>query len=369
MYQTVLTIQTLGFITGTILFCLMLFLTRRAESPAEEKRARLMSGTMGLVWNVGNVAEYLLRLSGYDSDAQSVMLARAVSYSSTAFLSTAIFMMLSVAPGQSIATRKWRWAVPLSSGIGTLLSIGFFATALVWQSQFTQVMLLSAYNLALHLVAGSYLFRRQRQRSGYRVALLVSVATLAALLFLQIYISWSATLELTLMIVAQQSSIPMALIALAWLSQFRFADLFVKQSFLILAAMSLALTYQWFVVLPLTRVIAAQSAQPQATTWIVSTLLWAAALWAFPLLRRTLIGAADKWIFKRPDYQKFLPELQQAIAQISNENELLALVEQRVGEALRVTEASIDAVTSDAAFLIRDKSGARYALNIAVAQR
>ena len=333
MSQTVLTIQTLGFITGTILFSLLLFLTRKAESPAEEKRARLMSGAMGLLWNVGNVAEYLLRLNGYESHSQSIMLTKAVSYSGTAFLSTAIFMMSSLAPGQARATRKWRWALPLSIGIGTVLTMGFFAEALVWHEQFTNVMLLSAYNLALHLAAGSYLFRRQGERSGYRVAMLVSVAVLTTLLLLLIHFSWNETLELTLMIVAQQSSIPMALIALAWLSQFRFADLFIKQSFLILAAVSLALLYQWFVVTQLAGVVAAKSAQPQATMWIVSTLLWAAALLAFPLLRRRLTEAADKWIFKRPDYRHLLPEFQQAIAASSDEKELFALAEQCVCKA------------------------------------
>jgi two-component system LytT family sensor kinase len=366
MSQTVLTIQTLGFITGTILFTLLLVLTRRAESPPAEKRARLLSAAMGLVWNVGSLADYLLRLSGHTQHSQWSLLANAVAYSGTTFLSTAILLMLSAA-----SERKWRGVVPLSLGSGTALTLGFFAAALVpaWRGKFSSVMLLTAYNLGLHLVVGTFFFRRQRERSGYRVAMLVSVATLTALLFLLIHFSWNPALEITLTIIAQQSSIPMALIALAWLSQFRFADLFVKQSFLILAAVSLALLYQWFVVLPLGRVIATKPAHPQAATWIVSTLLWAAILLAFPLLRCKLIAAADRWMFKRPDYRKFLPELQQAIARSSDEKELFALVERRICEALRVPAANIHAATNDAAFPIRDKFGGRYALHVATGNK
>lgn len=366
MFQTALTIQTLGFITGTILFSLLLYLSSQAESPATEKRARLMAGAMGLVWNVGNVAEYLFRLSGYESSSQHVMLAKAVSYAGTAFLSTAIFMMLSCTPGHVAIARKWRWALPVSVGIGTALTAGFFASALrlSWRDQFTTVMLWSAYNLVLHLVAGTYLFRRQGERSGYRAAMLVSTGLLTALLLLLIHFSWNETLEMTLTIIAQQSSIPMALIALAWLSQFRFADLFIKQSFLILAAVSLALLYQWFVVTRVASLVAAQSPHPQATAWIVSTLLWASLLLAFPLLRRRVIAAADQWIFKRPDYRRLLPEFQQAIAGISDEQELFALAEQRVCEALRVTEAKISEAPTTAAFPIRDKFGVRYALAV-----
>jgi two-component system LytT family sensor kinase len=369
MSQTVLTIQTLGFITGTILFGLLLFLSHKAESPAEERRARWLAAAMGLVWNLGSLAEYLLRLGGYEAESPAIRLARAVAYAGTAFLSTAIFMMLSCAPGQASAARQWRWTLPLSLFFGTGLTIGFFATALLWPRKFDNVMLLSAYNLALHLAAGSYLFRRLRERSGYRTALLLSVAIMTGLLFLLIHFTWNDPLETTLTIIAQQSSIPMALIALAWLSQFRFADLFVKQSFLILAAVSLALLYQWFVVTPLASVVTTMSAHSQATGWIVGTLLWAAFLLAFPLLRRKILKAADNWIFERPDYRKLLQEFQQVIAGINEEQALFAVAERCVCEALRVTEAKIREAANEAAFPIRDKFGVRYALHVATGNK
>ncbi len=372
MSQTVLTIQTLGFITGTVLFGLLLWLARKAESSAEEKRACWVAAAMGLVWNLGSLAEYLLRLGGYETDAQAIRLARAVAYSGTGF-PTAILMMLSCAPGQ--APRVWRWAVPLSLCLGAGLMLGFFATALLpaWSQHFDTFLLLSAYNLALHLLAGAYWFRRQEKRSGYRVALLLSMAALAVLLFLLIHVSWNDEVETTLTVMAQQSSLSMALIALAWLSRFRFADVFVKQSFLILAAVSLALVYQWFVVTPLANAMAKLSAHLPATTWIVGTLLWTAILLGFPLLRRRLMHAADKWIFKRPDYRTLLQQLQQRIEFSNDEAALFRLVEQCVGEALRISDVSIgtatDSTSHEAAFPIRDSTGVYYALRVATGNK
>lgn len=370
MLPTVLTIQTLGFITGAVLFILLVRLSLRAGYPVKERAARLLAATMGLLWNLGNAVEYVLRIAGVSFDALPIRLARAVSYTGTAFLSTAVFLFMLSAAGH--AARRMRQFVPVSLVLASGLAIGFFTFAILPDGShgFDRLQILSAYNLGLHLVVGIGLRKRPQDRSGYRRALLLSVTALAAMLFLLIHFEWSPFWEMLLVIIAQQSSIPMALISLAWLSQFRFADLFVKQSFLILAAVLCAMIYQGFVVSPAARLIGGRSAQPEAARWIVATLLWAGLLLVFPLLRGKLLQAADRAIFRRPDYSLFLRDFQRESGAVEDPQTLFALAEQRICSALKLTSVKIEAAgaASDPAFPIRT-SGPTYALVLDAGRR
>src|SRR5262245_50232982 len=343
MSQTVLTIQTLGFATGVALFCLLLALSHKAVKLLGDGRATRLATAMGLLWNLGNLAEYGLRLSGYEGLSLPIRIARAFAYSGTAFLSPGLFLLQFDGQDQQRQLHPWRWFISASYIIGACLTLGLFITAIVpdYRDSFGFVMRMSAYNLALHLAAGIIPFRQNKQRRTYRGAMLLMISALVILLFLLIHFALNKSWALALMILSQQLSIPMALVALASLGQFRFADVFVRQSFVVLAAVILAASYQWLVVGPLTRGARSVAAHPEAAGWIVATILWIVLLLLFPLIKQTLIYAADRWLFQHPDYSRLTQEFQQTSQRVIEEIELFALAEELIREALRVDDARI----------------------------
>jgi hypothetical protein len=86
------------------------------------------------------------------------------------------------------------------------------------------------------------------------------------------------------------------------MAQFRFADLFVKRSLIILAAIIVALVSGLFVVEPLARMVRDRSPHKTAAPLVVVTLSWCALLLVFPILVKAIDRLADRWLFRRPDY-------------------------------------------------------------------
>src|SRR6185369_15114 len=132
----------------------------------------------------------------------------------------------------------------------------------------------------------------------------------------------------------QQVTIPMAIVTFAFLSQFRFADVFIKRSLTILAAVVLAIIHVTFVIAPLTRAIRASTPRAEAGAWVAATLLWCALLLLFPRCASALNRAADRWLFKRPDYRQLANTFAREIEPVADESELLAQAAQHIQTAL-----------------------------------
>ena len=149
-----LLIQMLGFTTGTALFLVLIALSWKSRRTGDGTFNGLLASVGGLLWNVGNVAKYGMLTSGIPYQALPVQLADAIAYTGTAILPTAIMLMLRSPtrsrPAQPRASRALRFA---SYTIAVLLSLAFFA-ALVpgFPLAISDVMKLSAYNLALHVI-------------------------------------------------------------------------------------------------------------------------------------------------------------------------------------------------------------------------
>lgn len=105
--------------------------------------------------------------------------------------------------------------------------------------------------------------------------------------------------------------------------------------------MVIALIFSVFVVAPLARVLRASALYPETKVLIATTALWCALLLLFPWLERAVSRAADRWLFRRPDYRILAQAFARETESIEDERELFALAEQKVQETLGVAVARI----------------------------
>ena len=352
--DTYLIIQTLGFATGTALFIVLALLSRKTNRVAmlteSNHGAGLPASVWALIWNLGNLVKYALILGGFDSGSLPIQLANALSYSALPALSTAILLLVAAGHSHPWRGRVNRWFRNFSYGVAASLGPAFFVASLAPNSvvEFGALFKLSAYNLGLHVAACALLFRRANQQSAvarsYSRAIIVSLGALVASLYILIHFAGLAgteTWETVVSVIAQQASIPIALITFAFLSRFRLADVFVKSALLLLASVLLALGYGLFVVSPLLEIVRATAARPAAAEPVVTTLLWCALLLCFPKLRRELYRLADRWLFSRPDYRQILQRFSRENEDCRTESQVFQLAEDLIRVALEAATARV----------------------------
>lgn len=347
MTDAYLAINTLGFATGTVLFVWLIALARKAERLAGEPCYGTAAAVLGWLWNAGNLVKCAMLLLGlrYSLPYQ---LADVLAWSATGLLPTAFLLLLRPARwARPWQPRLGRWVFRLSYLNATGLTLGFFATAFVpdFPLRPATVERYSAYNLALHAAMGVILFRRTAPMTpalrSYSRTMLLLLVGLASSLLLLIHMALHPSLEMTLGILAQQSSLPMAMATFTFLARFRFADVFVKRSLTVLVAVIVASLHALLIVEPLRRWLQAAAPYPEESAGIATTMLWCALLLVFPRLERMVNHGADRWLFRRPDYQRLAHTMAQEMESLDHEQALFALVEQQIQSALDVATARV----------------------------
>jgi two-component system LytT family sensor kinase len=345
-------INTLGFATGTVLFLLLLVLSWRADrltGGIRSAQSGAWACAAALLWNAGSLVKHMALLMGVAPASMTCRLASAFAWTATAVLPTTfLFLLQPVRWSRSWQPRANRWLRLVSYVSALGLTIGLFMATLVsdFPLRFFTITKLSAYNLALHVVAMIIVFRGADQptpaaRTHSRTMAVLGIGLAASLLIL-IHLSLNPSVEMILGTLAQQVSIPAAIAAFARLAQFRFADVFVKRSLTILTAVVVASIYASLIVAPiLLHIIGAHTPYPDAATWTIATILWAALLMLFPTLERVVNRAADRWLFRRPDYRHLAQNFAQESDPIGNEPDLFALAERHIQTALCVDAARV----------------------------
>ena len=356
-------IQTLGFATGTALYILLTVLLWRAHRGTGGQKSSIAFSVLALLWNASSLVAYAALLAGSTNGSKSFFLPVSLAYCATMMLPTVLLLDLK-SPQVKSARRRLigRWAIRASYLIAALLVVGIIAVNFVpaFPIRFSTLAIASAYNLALHVTVYALLFRKSdlptRAERRYSVAMLSLILVLAASLILLIIVPNDA-LETLLTNLTPQWSIPLAIATFAFMAQFRFADLFVKRSLIVLAAITAALVYSLAVVEPLARIVRDLSPHKTAASVVVVTLLWCALLLTFPAIVKAVARLADRWLFRRPDYRQVAKTFSERVDLIEQEGELFAAAESVIKDALGVDRADI--IAGDDARDARPKEAAR----------
>jgi len=357
MSDNYLAVQALGFTTGSALFAMLTALAWRSERRGGGPRRGTRAAALAFLWNVGSLVQYTALLSGLGPASLVCRVAAAAAWCALALAPTAVLMLLQPAAW----ARRWqahasRWFRRLSYAIAALLTLGFIGAASSPGLRievsalggplvigFHLVMRLSAYNLVLHVLAGALLTPGAATLNpvgrAYSRTMLLWMVGLGLLLMINLHFGFSPAAEFALETLAQQSTIPVAIFSLVYLGRFSFADVFAKRSLVILAAVVIALTFTLLVAGPVLRGISPRRPEPSA--WLAATVLWAALLLVFPALERAINGAADRRLFRRPDYRALAEEFSRDSDTVRDEPELFALAEQAISAAIDVSSVQV----------------------------
>jgi len=358
MSGTYMAVQALGFATGAVLFVLLAALALRAERLAGAPYNGTRAAVLCFLWNFGSLGQFLALLCGLSQRSTAWRLSAAIAWCALGVLPTVVLLLLQPARWgtgwQARAGRSFLW---VSRAIAVLLTLAFVMTAFspgfkiaitvpaigVLGIAFNTAMKLSAYNLILNIPGAIMLVRGATQltRAGraYSRTILLWMVGLGLLLMITIHARPGPAVEFTLETVTQQSTIPVAILSLVFLGQFRFADVFLKRSLVILAAVVIALMYVLLVVGPAVGLIHKSAPYPEAGAWLASTILWGLLLLLFPAVERATRRAADRWLFRRPDYRVLSEQFSRQSDGVQNESELFEL-------ALHVIQTSVDVASA-----------------------
>ena len=366
----------LGFAVGSVLFVLLSVLAWRAEEHARQPYHGTRAAVLCFLWNIGSLGQFATLLFGAGYGSWAWRLSGIIAWCSIAMLPTAVLLLLNGAirrqsRRQQIYHQGWqdraRWLFRLMSlVIAGSLTLAFTATALAprlsikasipgvgWSTVigFHWVMRLSAYNMVFHMLGELVLFRgvKRLTKAGraYSRAMLLWTAALGLLLMVTIHAGLGAQAESVLEAVTQQSTIPVAIFSLVFLGQFRFADVFVKRSLVVFAAVVVALVYLLLVVGPAVSCASKAGSHPGAIVWLAGTILWTLLLLLFPTVERGVGRAADRWLFRRPDYRLLYEKFAADSDMAQDEGSLFALAERSLHTAVDAASVKIEAVGPD----------------------
>jgi two-component system LytT family sensor kinase len=97
---------------------------------------------------------------------------------------------------------------------------------------------------------------------------------------------------------------------------------------------------------PLAGLASGSTAHPRVASWVVTAAVWGALLLVFPRVERLLGRAADRWLFRRPDYGAIIAGFERRADALASEGEVLDEAVARAREGLGGAVARIDSAAA-----------------------
>jgi hypothetical protein len=307
-------LNLVGFVTGTALYAMLLSLVLRRSV----QMLPLATALLGLIWNLGELAAYLLPRGGYLTESIALwamsfpalgMLAAVVVHSVARELPRG-FVLTAVAYGCSTAASLLHLGTVLTgnpepSSIAFLLlticySFIIVALGVMTRAQANGPRVLWVLALALFAVSASHLGRFHAGDDGWAVEL-----------------------------VGHHAAIPLAFAILYQDYRFALADLFLKRALTLVAVVAIAFTgYTIVTLLP---------AGPLAVGVLLA--LWVATSLVSPWLHRRIVRFVDESLLGRADYFELRAGIGQALQAQHSIEAVLDTACARLAPALAAKEA------------------------------
>jgi two-component system LytT family sensor kinase len=281
-------LNLVGFVTGTALYAMLLSLVLRRSVQS----LPLATALLGLIWNLGELAAYLLPRAGYLTESIALW---AVSFPALGLLAAVVvhsvarelprgFLLTAIAYGCSAAASLLHLGTvftgdPGPSSIAFLLltvcySFIIIALGIMTRAQANGPRVLWVLALALFAVSASHLGRSHGGDDGWAVEL-----------------------------VGHHAAIPLAFAILYQDYRFALADLFLKRALTLVAVVAIAFTgYTLVTLLP---------SGPLSVGVLLA--LWVATSLVSPWLHRLIVRFVDESLLGRADYAALRAGIGQAL--------------------------------------------------------
>jgi len=331
--------ELLGFGTGVVLWVLLAQLAGRM---VRRVPGMLWLVASSLLWNVCGLATIVLLLCGYELRSRGVVLVHATGVVGAAIFPIS-FLLLWREPGSH---NRWqdaasRWLLRIAYVNAIWVSALLYSCLVTSNLFYTRLgMYAVPINASVLLTAGALVLLRNRLgRLSDRLYLGLTLvglwgSTISIILLDELHLTPWATAAL---VIAKEQSPFLAVVgALFLFARFRWADVLVKTSLRVVAAVTVgvALCYLGRDILP--SLASHWSPFPNSVATGAAVALFAAALLWFPEFDHWLMRATDRFILRRPDYREALRDLWKDLANVDSEPDLIACAEQRTRNILDI---------------------------------
>jgi two-component system LytT family sensor kinase len=293
-------LHLVGFLTGAVLYGMLLAMVTRA--PARPDAFAMSTGVLGLVWNLGELGTYALRIGALIGVSAWI---HAFSFTSLGLLASVVVHSVARVP---IGMDSWRRRV---QSLIPVMAYGCAAVAGVMHVRAAAAGVLppSAGGLTV-LTVGlvaviPLLFAVTRQQLNSTRTLWMAALAVVAVSALHLGSFHGAQESWPVELVGHHASIVLAFAILYQDYRFALADLFLKQALTLLVLV--ALVFGGFSLVQPLLISSDGRLPPSGVAMLLA--IWAASALVFPLCRRAVARFVDRVILTRADYAALVSQL------------------------------------------------------------
>jgi two-component system, LytTR family, sensor kinase len=349
-------VNLLGFITGGVLYGMLLVMVLRAPpetyafgpdlpgSRPPSDRLPLITAILGLAWNVIACVAYGLPGMGID---KSFPLLVALAFSALGFL-PAVVVHSVLRTGAPIPRRRGAGFIIFSAYTLSAVTSVMQLTAAITQKGAPSQSALLALTMGFVVLILTLLVLTRRE-AGWRRAIWVVALSLFAVSALHLSHHVGQDYPWWTELVGHHASLPLVLAILYQDYRFALADLFLKRALALVLLVALA--FGLYAILA-SHVFRVSPSAIEGDTRDVGLLLamWIATALLYPLLRRAVERFVDQLVLRRADYDELRVELARLITMNEDTGTILDLVCDRLAWALTTREvraARLDELEDD----------------------
>jgi two-component system, LytTR family, sensor kinase len=335
----------IGYTSGLAITLTLLALVVRARQLPGDRGSNALLVLCALAWNTGGLVRMVALALSPSADSESPMIAAGIQFTGAAVWPVALLRLWRPFAATRSQQRAARLLFVVAIADAAVIVAALWSEIVAGVSVAAPIVVkeLTSFNgclLAFGAVAS--LARRPSSRTVWfsLAATLMGVATTTAGIFLVNSFNLPGDVEAVIMAISEQSTLIILLGTFFLFAEFRFADLFIRQSLRIatIATMGMALVILWRT--DVFSRYAFMAAKPDGMRLFVLVLETSLLLGAFVLLDRNLDRFVDRWIIGVPDYSSVLQRLRHDLNDLHSENELLESATAVVRNVLRIENVS-----------------------------
>ncbi len=325
-------INVLGFTTGAILYAMLLWMVVQSHPPSERwftsssDRLSLLTGVLGLFWNIGAFSAYGLPALGLVEPSPLLM---SLAFSALGFLPAVVVHSVLRSRGE-LKRVVDQMILLFAYGLSVSSSVLHIDAALRWRIPFSP----SAFVILMAGFPAVMIALLIDTRKTPRASQTLWVVALAVFAVSALHLSKHAgTDPWWLELLGHHASIPLALAFLHQDYRFALADIFLKRALAFIVLVCLVFGIYALGVAPIFNTWRIQGGADEQMVLMILAM-WVGTALVFPWIRSITTWFVDNVVLQRPDYDMLLAQASQSMARQETVESILEDLKGLIGPAL-----------------------------------
>lgn len=303
-------LNVMGFITGAMLYSMLLVMILRRSDPAKTSVANsgsrlssrsqdflpFITAILGIVWNLGALAIYGLQ------DLQvlkPVAILSAMAFSALGFLPAVVVHSVLAGLTETSKKKGARWMIIAAHSVSTTAAaLHFYSAIMLHRAPSSDALLLLTFSFAVLIFILIYM---TVSRTGWSQAYWIAALSLFAVSALHLSHHEGDQYSWPVELIGHHASLPLAFAILYQDFRFALADIFLKRALTLVVMVALAFGLYISVISPLFSTNDNTDASDPLRVGILLAI-WIATALIYPTIRKAVAQFVDKIILRRVDY-------------------------------------------------------------------